>query len=321
MGITLRTIRALMFVSVGILLPILSATDLAAGPASASGKNRTKPKLEFAPQAPTKLETLVIPTIHLDEVTLVQAFTFLSKECERLDSGGVGIEFALTPRAAASAEKLSLARKDIPAIEALKFITALSKTSYKVREDGLVVIDVPVKRPESTQDKVDSMFWDAERQFSFETLYGSSSAAETLKNPERIEVYRITPFVTSEQRPKKKSIRGHIVLSGPVLPTKESRSELIELFTAKETFTGRPACGREPGVLLRASSGETTVDVLFCFKCRDAVITRNDKRLTSRQPELDDIHVGMETASARKFLTLFQGLFPKDLELKKVSLD
>ena len=99
------------------------------------------------------------------------------------------------------------------------------------------------------------------------------------------------------------------------------RPHYYNLFTDKDTFGDRPFCGREPGILLRASSAKVTVDLLFCFKCRDVVIVRNDKRLAAFSQRRDDIQVSMTPASAQKFLRLFQTLFPDDKEMQAVKIE
>lgn len=176
--------------------------------------------------------------------------------------------------------------------------------------------------PESLQDKADMMLlFPEEHAFSFDTLYGSAAAFATLKAPERVEVYRISPFVDSDLAPGARTILGHEVLSGPAVPAPAARDEFVALFADKNSFSDRPLCGSEPGVLLRASSGTTTVDVLFCFKCRDVVIVRNDEKQAAFDPGMDGIKVSMTPESGRKFLRAFQELFPDDKELQGVKFE
>jgi hypothetical protein len=173
------------------------------------------------------------------------------------------------------------------------------------------------------QDKADFMFLFPEKEpFSFVTLYGSRAAYETVKFPKRLEVYRISSLLSWPQAGRK-TILGHEVLSGPVVPPDKTREELVSLFTAKDTFRSRPTCGREPGVLLRAISGKVTVDLLFCFKCTDVDIVRNDKRAATSSPlgDRNAIQVSMTPTSVREFLRLFQSMFPKDEELKDIKLE
>lgn len=177
--------------------------------------------------------------------------------------------------------------------------------------------------PESSQEKVDMMFLSPQDQpFSFETLYGSPEAATAIEAPQRIEVYRIDPSVTLEPQPGIETILGHRILSGPIVPTGGAWNELVALLAAKDTFSDRSACVGEFGVLLRAISDRTTMDLLFCFKCSDVAIVRNDKRVATFDPfNYQDIRVGMTEASAKKFLRLFQGFFPHDQELHDVKLE
>ena len=183
--------------------------------------------------------------------------------------------------------------------------------------------------PEPTpgpQEKADLMLLLPQNYpFSFDTLYGSPEAAATLKAPEHIEIYRIDPFVSPEVKPGTKTILGHIVLGGLVMPSPAISTTLVDLFAAKDTFRDRPMCGGEPVVLIRATSRGVTLDLMFCFKCHDVVIVRNDKHAaTFAETHIQDpvaIQVGMPDKSLRSFLQLFQSLFPDDKDLQGVKLE
>ncbi len=122
--------------------------------------------------------------------------------------------------------------------------------------------DISMTPREMAQEKVDRMFefptlshrdqWYV--PFSFETLYGSSDAFLTLKFPEHIEVYRITPLYIPQPPPGAKTILGHQILAGPRVPSEWSRKEFFKLFTSKSTFRDRSRCVQLPVILVRAIS-------------------------------------------------------------------
>jgi hypothetical protein len=323
--LTRRLTRYLPFVLIGLVALVWKAPGFAAPKKNSLKKDLSRGSIiePVAESVPHKAETLVLPKAHFDDVSLIECLSSLSEECKRLDAGASGIQFLLTPEAAASGAKLTLDLKNIPLVEAVKYVTSLTNTSYKLRDDGIIVIDVLRPRAETPQDRVDTMLmlYPEEEPFSFETLYGSAPAVEALQNPESIEVYRITSEVSTERRPKRKTILGHTIMKGPVTPAEPQRGDLIELFKSQQTFQSRPMCGGAPAVLVRACRGKTTIDLRFCFKCHDVVILRNDQRIATYQPEAQAgrFVVGMTAQSARKFLALFQALFPKDPELSRID--
>jgi hypothetical protein len=176
--------------------------------------------------------------------------------------------------------------------------------------------------PVAPQDKVDDMFLSPEREpFSLVTLYGSREAFDAVAEPESVEVYRIDASVSFTPRPKIKTILGHEILAGPVALSRAATADLGKFFAARDTFGQRPACGGSPGVLVRAARGKAVVDLLFCFECYDVAIYRNDSRDSNFSDTHEYIRVGMERPAREKFLTFFQGLFPKDTVLQSLKLD
>ena len=177
--------------------------------------------------------------------------------------------------------------------------------------------DSPLQDP---QLKIDLMFTVPEQQpFSLEVLYGSPEVLAVLKAPEHIEVFRIDPDVPGEYAPGTRTILGHAVLSGPVVPSASVGATLVDLFAAKDTFCDRPMCGRQPGVLVRATARGKAVDLLFCFKCHDVVVARNDKQATLFTPNLEAVQIGMPPKTEQRFLHVFQTLFPTDEALRSVK--
>jgi hypothetical protein len=177
--------------------------------------------------------------------------------------------------------------------------------------------------PKSAGEKAELMFLlPGEFPFSFETLYGSPAALAAIKAPEKIEVYRIDPsdIIALDLPPATKTILGHPLLSEPVVPTRDAWAELVSLLTTKDAFREQSACAPSFGVLARVSAGRVTVDLLFCFQCCDLDIIRNDDRQTKGNPSLESIRIGITKPSAKRFLLLFQTLFPDDRELKDVKL-
>lgn len=158
-----------------------------------------------------------------------------------------------------------------------------------------------------------------EYKFSFDTLFGSRTTYQILKNPDQIAVYRIDPIGTLEPPHGAITIYGHEVLAGPDIPPPSTRDQLIQLLTSKTTFRDRSVCIFEPGVLVRVSAGPKRVDLLFCFKCNDLLIIRND-RLRPNPPDEDSIQVGLTSDRARILLHLFQSMFPHDTTLRKTDI-
>jgi hypothetical protein len=98
-------------------------------------------------------------------------------------------------------------------------------------------------------------------------------------------------------------------------------ARFVKLFTAKDTFRARSACVPKPLIVLRVISNGVTVDLLFSFACGDDVwIFRNDKRITTIPPGMNFLNVSMNASSRKRFLSLFEALFPKDKALSSKAV-
>ena len=97
-------------------------------------------------EANASLQTLarvVIHRVNLKEASIAEALDLLVREGERTQRiEGFDVKFLLTPAAALSKFKITMDVQNIPAIEALKYFTKKTKTSFSFKDQGLIVVDL-----------------------------------------------------------------------------------------------------------------------------------------------------------------------------------
>lgn len=87
-----------------------------------------------------KLESLIIPDLQFTDVTLEEGIEFLRVKSRDLDTskeGPKGINFIL--RGAPSKAKISLNLKDVPMIEALRYIAELGGAKVRIEPHAVIV--------------------------------------------------------------------------------------------------------------------------------------------------------------------------------------
>jgi hypothetical protein len=182
-------------------------------------------------------------------------------------------------------------------------------------------VAIALGEPSSDQARVDRMFlFPKENSFSFATLYGSRVTYEALVSPEHIETYLISPMLDLEPTGTQTRILGHDVLAGPAPLSAAAVKSTITLLKTKGTFQDRPMCGQEPIVLLRFSKAKIHVDLLFCFKCSDVTVVRNDHLHATVDPSRPSgIQLGLTPRGAASFLKIFRSTFPHDKPLASLK--
>lgn len=116
-----------------------------------------------------KLNEIIIPEINYREAVVSDVITFLSEESRRLDPEKVGVNIVLSggltapstlaptpapppaegqPPASEGLEgrKITLSLRDVPLIDALKYVTTLANLKYRVESSAVIVL--PVDAPE-----------------------------------------------------------------------------------------------------------------------------------------------------------------------------
>ncbi len=93
-----------------------------------------------------QLKEMVVPSIVFDEVPLPKAVDFLEAQAKSLDKTGKGIAITLDLPKGFKQHPMTLRLKKIPMTEALRYVTELSGTAFRV-ENGVVVIGPEKKKP------------------------------------------------------------------------------------------------------------------------------------------------------------------------------
>jgi hypothetical protein len=85
-----------------------------------------------------KAERIVIPVFEFKEATLDEALEFLRKKAVESDPEKTGVKIVLKPGTTSDA-RLTISLRDVPVIEALRYITGLANLEYLATADALVV--------------------------------------------------------------------------------------------------------------------------------------------------------------------------------------
>ncbi len=91
-----------------------------------------------------KMNSLILPTVDLNGVTLEQALEYLRQQSRALDKSpgppeSKGVKIILRPLEYVDEPRISLDLKNVPLIEALRYVTELAQISFRVEADQVVV--------------------------------------------------------------------------------------------------------------------------------------------------------------------------------------
>ena len=133
------------------------------------------------------------------------------------------------------------------------------------------------------------------------------TAIDILQSASAVESYRIDPVRGADVS---RGILGYPVIArGPHLDKVAAR-QLKSLVLDPRGYIGDIWCGDiEPGVAFRIVSGERTLTILICFKCKEWEFWLNGKRVGG------DYFIGLQP----ELLKLVQRVFPDDDSLKAIA--
>jgi hypothetical protein len=108
-------------------------------------ENVTKTANKTAPvevQVPAnKLDTIIIPRLEFRVVKLAEAIEFLSKRIRDLDPEKKGVSLELAWRPEVEQPPITISLANIPAWEALKYVTNLSGAKFRFESEDRIVIE------------------------------------------------------------------------------------------------------------------------------------------------------------------------------------
>lgn len=88
-----------------------------------------------------KLDAIIIPRLELREVKLTEAIQFLSKRIRELDPEKKGVNIELAWRAEVEQPPITISLMNIPAMEALKYVTNLSSAKFRSESEDRIVVE------------------------------------------------------------------------------------------------------------------------------------------------------------------------------------
>lgn len=121
------------------------------------------------------------------------------------------------------------------------------------------------------------------------TLLGGPDGVATLSGPDRVEAWRIDGGPWPSGKPAGPALHGYPVLSGPVPVDADAAVRLVRVLRRADTylFDAAKGCVFSPGVVVRFTRGERSVDVLLCFSCDElSVVPGGREDFDAARPEL-----------------------------------
>lgn len=141
-------------------------------------------------------------------------------------------------------------------------------------------------------------------------LFGGQEGWKPLKNPVRVEAFRVDPYGSRDAVDKNsddepvKEFAGFKITAGPVKVDEKTAKKLMQTLSQPDIYGWDFAKGCEfsPGVGIRYVGADSTTELLFCFSCDEFRIVRDGKRIG-----------GEDTDGARTALVnIAKSIFPKD---------
>jgi beta-lactamase regulating signal transducer with metallopeptidase domain len=87
-----------------------------------------------------KLTKIIIPKLEFRETNLKESIEFLSKKVKDLDPEKTGVTMEVASNVNADENRITISLLNIPAFEALKYVTSLAGVKFRVTDDDRVVI-------------------------------------------------------------------------------------------------------------------------------------------------------------------------------------
>ncbi len=114
------------------------------------------------------------------------------------------------------------------------------------------------------------------------TLFGGKDAWAAISSPTKVEAFRLKDkvFVPNDAR---KPFGGYPVTAGPVDISLEEAEKVVSILSNETIYEwdSTKACEFQPGVAVRFTGAEETVEIVFCFSCEVLAVYRNDERVGS----------------------------------------
>lgn len=94
-----------------------------------------------------KLDEIIIPRVHFENATLEQALEFLRKKSRELDkssasAGSKGVNIILRLDDTPDTSSINLDVKDLKLSEAIRYVTELTQTKYRVAENSVLIVPI-----------------------------------------------------------------------------------------------------------------------------------------------------------------------------------
>ncbi len=151
--------------------------------------------------------------------------------------------------------------------------------------------------------------WSNEPSSPVERMLGGAQVVETIREPDRVEAYRLKPD-TAYWGLAKITISDFVATAGPIDVAPQIQARLSNALLSPDSYwDGFKPCVPEYGVRLAFFRGTERVDVLFCFECDMLLVFHNDR-----------VSGGEDFDQARPvFVKAVKEVFPQDKAIQKLT--
>jgi len=146
-------------------------------------------------------------------------------------------------------------------------------------------------------------------------LFGGTEGLATVSGATKAEAFRVGEYSKDRKEGKKKdgkeSVGGYLVKGKAHKVDKDQLAKFTKVFKNPETyrFDVAKACIFGPGVIVRFTKGDSRVEVLLCFSCKELAIY------------VDGKETGFEDFDGAKteLVALVKEIFPDDKEIQSLK--
>ncbi|HET6409648.1 MAG TPA: M56 family metallopeptidase, partial [Chthoniobacteraceae bacterium] len=106
-----------------------------------TAESSSSPQAEIVHQHPIvgKLERMIIPRLELRESSARESLEFLERKTRDMDPDKTGVKFTIKAGDESMATRITISLRNIPMIEAIKYVTNLASLKYHVTNEEIVI--------------------------------------------------------------------------------------------------------------------------------------------------------------------------------------
>lgn len=149
----------------------------------------------------------------------------------------------------------------------------------------------------------------SEEKFKKE-VYKNEENYKIVANAATVEAFTIDPS-SQEQNWGNATVEDYPVIEGPIELKPKTASEFVNFMTTKNSFneSSPKGCRPYPGVRIKYTSAEKSIDVLICFGCGILGVFEDGKLIGGGHFDYTEKHL----------IRMVQNVFPNDPKIQELS--